>query len=116
MNRYVSVFAALIMGFGLLAYSQKSEALSDPLTRFVAWTVTCDSTARSLKPASGFVPSKGFEITNGSAIIFLGGSTVNTTTLGYPIAASAAKSIDGHPGALFCVSATSSVVELLGAD
>lgn len=115
MNKSVYVLLAVACGLALW-FAKPTQALSDPLSRFVAWTVTCNSTARSLAPASGFIPRKGFEITNGAAVIYLGGSNVNTTTLGYPIAIDGVKSIDGAPSALYCVSAGSSVLELLGAD
>ena len=117
MKLNLHVIGAFLCLAALMIFGKNSEALSDPLTRYVSWEVTCNGTAKALKPTSGFVPSKAFELTNGGTDIFLGGINVNATTLGYSVAANAAKSYDGSPAGLYCITAGgSSTVNLLGAD
>jgi hypothetical protein len=117
-----NIFAVLwlVGGLALAAFfglPDRAEALSDPLSRWVSWEVSCGTAATSLKPAAGFLPRKSFEITNGATEIFIGGANVNATTLGYSVAAAGKMSLDGAPSGLYCITASgSSTVNLLGAD
>lgn len=117
MNNRVILFCACITGLVYFLWSNKTEALSDPLSRFVSWEKTCTTTASSFRPSSGLSPVHGFEFTNGATQIFIGGINVNATTLGYAVAAAGVKSIDGAASSLYCITAAgSSTVDLLGAD
>ena len=106
----ISALLALFIGMG---FAGGAKALADPLARVRAYKITCDTTPRKLSPTTGWLPVSSFKFKNGAAIIYLGGSDVNTTTTGYSYAISDTDSWDASPGSVWCVSATSSEVTVV---
>ena len=111
MKKYL--VALLVVLASIVGISSDSVALQ-PLGRVRSYEVTCTTTPKRLSPASGYVPTSAFKFTNGAVQIFIGGSDVNTTTLGTPYAASAKESLDAAPREVWCMTASgSSVVDIL---
>lgn len=101
----------------LVFWPSESRALSDPLTRFTSYEISCTTTAKTFRNIGGFTPTKAVQYTNGATQIFIGGSNVNATTLGTPLAVSGVLSIDGSAAALYCITASgTSTVDVFGAD
>lgn len=105
----------LMAGFGV--WAMNAGALSDPLTRFTSYEITCSSTGATFRNTAGFTPTHAIKLLNGSTEIFLGGRNVNATTLGTSLAANASLSLDGSAASLYCITASgTSVVDVFGAD
>lgn len=109
------VIAFILGAVGLVAIPGKADG--GTLAKVKAYTVSCTTSARTLAESTTrpeLTPGHALRITNGATQIFLGGSNVDATDNGYPLAASTEMSMDIKAGAVFCVTAAgSSTVEVL---
>lgn len=123
MSRADRNFMAFILGFfilGLILWvfgARPSQALADPLGSFQAFTQECTDVAAPIMPSTLTVNQKArarssFKFVNGAQTIYVGGPDVDTTDLGFPVAAGATLEVDGSPGVLYCITAAAGSSDL----
>lgn len=109
------LFAAILA----VIWSGQSQALSDPLGTFRSFEKSCGTTAAPLCSGANCKIKAGKFWVNSATPVYMGGSDVNTGTLGMPYCTdtatcvAASEPIDGNLNGLWCKAGSSVTVDII---
>jgi len=106
----------LVLALVAVATVSFIPALADggTVAKVRAYTVTCNSTVKTLAATTGYTPGNAFKFKVSGGTVFFGGTDVDTnTTTGYSFADGAEDTFDAKPGAVSCKASGTVTVNLL---